>query len=84
MPIPFDLTAMSDAELDRLIDEAGQERATRNPQDDARTASGGIKGQNVHDPDHGVITTPTPHHVRDQGPKGLEVGARVEGTTIKP
>ena len=51
---------------------------------DVEAAAGRLGMPVVHDPDHGVITTPTPHQVRAHGDQGLPLGARVEGSTIKP
>ncbi len=78
----FDLTAMTEDELDRLISDASRERETRSaPGEDARV-DGGVRGQDVNDPNHGAITTPAPHQVREHGAEGLQPGARVEGTQV--
>ncbi|PLK69658.1 hypothetical protein C0V73_19380 [Rhizobium sp. TH135] len=78
----FDLSAMTADELDQLIADATRERETRNaPGEHARTEDG-VKGQDVNDPNHGAITTPSPHQVRDVGFDGLQPGARVEGTRV--
>lgn len=79
----FDLSAMSANELDRLITDATRERGGRHAPEENTAGAGGVRGQDVNDPDHGAITTPTPHAVRDEAPTGLRPGARVEGTTVK-
>lgn len=66
----FDLTDLSEGELTALIDEA---TSLRQKQRDSRerelpTSADGSKGQDVHDPDHGVITAPTPRAVKEEGP----------------
>ncbi|MDZ7871803.1 MAG: hypothetical protein U5N27_00605 [Rhizobium sp.] len=78
----FDLSAMTKDELDRLIADATRERETRSNPDERKVDADGVRGQDVNDPNHGAITTPAPHQVRDQGPKGLEPGARVEGSRV--
>lgn len=79
----FDLTAMTEDELDRLIADASRERRTRGRKPDERAADAdGVRGQDVNDPNHGAITTPAPQQVREHGPEGLEPGARVEGTRV--
>ncbi|MCJ8240358.1 hypothetical protein [Peteryoungia algae] len=79
----FDLSTMTKDELDQLIADATSERGRREAPEEDTTGAGGVSGQDVNDPDHGAITTPTPHAVREQGPTGLKPGARVEGTTVK-
>lgn len=66
----FDLSDLSEGELTVLIDEATSLRQTRRESRDHErsTASDGSKGQDVHDPDHGVITAPTPREVKEEGP----------------
>jgi hypothetical protein len=78
----FDLSAMTEDELDRLIANATRERETRNAPDERMRAEGGVAGQDVNDPNHGAITTPAPHQVREHAPRGLAPGARVVGTTV--
>lgn len=78
----FDLSAMTEDELDRLIADATRERRTRSAPDERMMAEGGVRGQDVNDPNHGAITTPAPHQVREHAPGGLQPGARVEGTTV--
>ncbi|MBC2775378.1 hypothetical protein H6M51_21175 [Rhizobium sp. AQ_MP] len=78
----FDLSAMTEDELDRLIANATAERRTRANPDERSAAADGVRGQDVNDPDHGAITTPAPHQVREHGPEGLQPGARVEGTRV--
>lgn len=78
----FDLSAMTEDELDRLIADATAERRTRNAPEEHETVAGGVRGQDVNDPDHGAITTPAPHQVRDHAPGGLQPGARVEGSRV--
>ncbi|MCV9997804.1 hypothetical protein OE766_06065 [Pararhizobium sp. YC-54] len=70
MATTFDLSDMSEQELTALIDEATSLRQTlRDSREHERaTAADGSKGQDVHDPDHGVITTPTPREVKEEGP----------------
>jgi hypothetical protein len=66
----FDLSDSSEDELNTLIDEATRLRDTQR-ESKARelpTAADGSKGQDVHDPDHGVITSPTPREVKEEGP----------------
>lgn len=66
----FDLSDLSEGELTALIDEAVSLRETlRTSRERERTtAADGSKGQDVHDPDHGVITAPTPRQVKEEGP----------------
>lgn len=78
----FDLSAMTEDELDRLIADATRERGSRHTPEENQTGKDGLRGQDVNDPDHGAITTPTPHAVRDHAPGGLRPGARVEGSTV--
>ncbi|NNH31271.1 hypothetical protein C9413_17695 [Rhizobium sp. SEMIA 4085] len=65
----FDLSNLSDDELSSLINEATTLRDTRRAsrEDERRVASDGSTGQDVTDPDHGVIPTPTPREVKDEG-----------------
>lgn len=65
----FDLSGCSEKELASLIDEA---QAMRQKLRDSREREGaaaadGSKGQDVHDPEHGAITAPTPREVKDEG-----------------
>lgn len=78
----FDLSAMTADELDRLIADATAERRTRETPEERSADADGVRGQDVNDPNHGAITTPAPHQVRDREPGGLEPGARVEGTRV--
>jgi hypothetical protein len=65
----FDLSDFSVEELTSLIDEATTLRDTRrSSRDRTLTDADGSKGQDVTDPDHGVIPTPTPRDVKDEGP----------------
>jgi hypothetical protein len=64
----FDLSNFSDEELSSLIDEATSLRDARREDRDRTLSADGSKGQDVNDPDHGVIPTPTPRDVRDEGP----------------
>ncbi|MFS8057452.1 hypothetical protein QD357_32380 [Rhizobium sp. BR 317] len=65
----IDLSDFSDEELTSLIEEATTLRRTRRESRDRELASGadGSKGQDVRDPDHGAITTPTPRDVKEEG-----------------
>lgn len=78
----FDLSAMTEDELDRLIADAKRERSTRSDPSERAADADGVRGQDVNDPNHGAITTPAPHQVREHGPEGLEPGARVEGSRV--
>jgi hypothetical protein len=78
----FDLSAMTEDELDRLIADAKRERSTRSGPFARVADADGVRGQDVNDPNHGAITTPAPHQVREHGPEGLEPGARVEGSRV--
>ena len=65
----FDLSDFSDEELTALIGEATNLRDSRRLSGDRKsTGADGSKGQDTHDPDHGVIPTPTPREVKDEGP----------------
>ncbi|QND44494.1 hypothetical protein HB780_01485 (plasmid) [Rhizobium lusitanum] len=65
----FDLSDFSVEELTSLIDEATTLRDTRRSSRDRKsTGADGSKAQDVHNPDHGVIPTPTPRDVKDEGP----------------
>jgi len=67
----FDLSDFSEEELTSLIDEATSRlRDNRRESRDRELPTGadGSKGQDVRDPEHGVIPTPTPHEVKDEGP----------------
>ncbi|SCW87787.1 hypothetical protein SAMN02927900_06011 [Rhizobium mongolense subsp. loessense] len=65
----FDLSNLSDEELAALIDEATTLRDTRRAgrQGERPVGSDGSIGQDVRAPDHGVIPTPTPQEVKDEG-----------------
>lgn len=66
----FDLSDFSEEELTTLINEATTllHRRHNSREHERSTAADGSKGQDVHDPDHGVITTPTPREVKEEGP----------------
>ncbi|KQS99250.1 hypothetical protein ASG68_18105 [Rhizobium sp. Leaf453] len=66
----FDLSDFSEDELTTLIDEATRLRDTQRDSKarELPKAADGSKGQDVHDPDHGVITSPTPREVKEEGP----------------
>ncbi|WEZ82857.1 hypothetical protein P6U16_18015 [Rhizobium sp. 32-5/1] len=66
----FDLSDFSGDELTSLINEATSLRQTQRQSRERElpTAADGSKGQDVHDPDHGVITAPTPRAVEEEGP----------------
>jgi hypothetical protein len=67
MTSPFDLSGLSEAELTDLIEAANMERNRRrvDSQRERMPDENGSMGQDVDDPNHGAITTPTPHAVRD-------------------
>jgi len=67
----YDLSDFSEEELTSLIDEATSRlrhirRESRDPE--RPTNVDGSKGQDVADPEHGVIPTPTPCEVKDERP----------------
>lgn len=65
----FDLSNFSDEDLTSLIDEATTLRDVKRQNRDRKSIDAdGAKGQDVSDPEHGVITTPTPRDVKDEGP----------------
>ena len=66
----FDLSAFSDDELTTLINEATGLRDSRrgSRERELTPAADGSKGQDVHNPEHGVITAPTPREVKEEGP----------------
>ena len=70
MSYETDLEELSEGELTTLIDDATRRRdllkQTRERED--FTASDGSKGQDVRNPNHGVITAPTPREVKEEGP----------------
>lgn len=70
MPNTFDLTDYSEGELTSLIDEATRlrEELRNSREQENTTAADGSKGQDVRNPDHGVITAPTPKDVKEEGP----------------
>jgi len=78
----FDLSAMTEDELDQLISDATRERRTRGAPEEMAETEDGVRGQDVNDPNHGAITTPAPHQVREHAVGGLQPGARVEGTEV--
>jgi len=65
----YDLSDFSDEELNTLIEEATMlQNARRESRERERpTDKDGSKGQDVKDPDHGAIPTPTPRDVKDAG-----------------
>lgn len=78
------IDAMSDTDLNRIIPEAERALGTHDPDyesDDAKNP--GRPEQDVHDPDHGVITTPSPKHPGSDDSADLPEGTRIEGTDIK-
>lgn len=66
----FDLSDFSEDELTRLIDEATSLRHTlrQSRERELPAAVDGSRGQDVRDPDHGVIPVPTPREVKEEGP----------------
>ena len=72
MTSPFDLSALSETELTDLIEAANMERNRRRVESarERMPDENGSMGQDVNDPTHGAITTPTPHAVRDHAPDG--------------
>ncbi|MEZ2221804.1 hypothetical protein [Rhizobium sp. RCC_161_2] len=66
----FDLSDFSEEELTSIIEEARNLRDVRRETRDRELTIGkdGSKGQDVTDPEHGVIPTPTPRDVKDEGP----------------
>lgn len=70
MATTLDLSDLSEQELTALIDEATSLRQTRRDsrERERATAADGSKGQDVKDPNHGVITAPTPRAVKEEGP----------------
>jgi hypothetical protein len=70
MTSPFDLSALSETELTDLIEAANMERNRRRVESarERMPDENGSMGQDVNDPNHGAITTPTPHAVRDHAP----------------
>lgn len=66
----FDLSDFSEEELTSIIEEARTLRDVRRETRDRELSIGkdGSKGQDVTDPAHGVIPTPTPRDVKDEGP----------------
>jgi hypothetical protein len=65
----FDLSNFSNEELTSLINEATTLRDSRRASSDPKSMEAdGSKGQDVSDPAHGVIPTPTPRDVKDEGP----------------
>jgi hypothetical protein len=70
MATTLDLSDLSEQELTALIDEATRLRRTLSDsrERERATAADGSKGQDVKDPNHGVITAPTPRAVKEEGP----------------
>ena len=66
----FDLSDFSEEELTSIIEEARNLRDVRRETRDRELTIGKdrSKGQDVTDPEHGVIPTPTPRDVKDEGP----------------
>lgn len=81
----IDFADYTDSDLATLLTRATAEQQTRKLAADRERAAdeNGVRGQDVNDPGHGAITTPTPHAVRDEALTGLQPGARVEGTTVR-
>lgn len=81
----IDFADYTDSDLSTLITRATAEQQARKLAADRErtTDEDGVRGQDVNDPGHGAITTPTPHAVREEAPGGLQPGARVEGTTVR-
>jgi hypothetical protein len=69
MDTPFNLSDLSEDELTALIDEATSIRLTlRNSRErELPTGADGSQGQDVRDPNHGVIPVPTPREVKEAG-----------------
>lgn len=65
----FDLSDLSEEELNTLIKDATilQNARRENRERERPTETDGSKGQDVNDPDHGAIPTPTPRDVKDAG-----------------
>jgi hypothetical protein len=90
MTSPFDLSALSESELTDLIEAANMERNKRRVESARERApdENGSMGQDVNDPGHGAITTPTPHAVRDHAPdeeadQGYGDGERVARNAVE-
>lgn len=66
----FDLTSLSEDELTHFIDEATSLRNTLAESRERELTKGtdGSMGQDVRDPNHGVIPAPTPREVKEEGP----------------
>lgn len=65
-----ELSVLSEDELTNLIEAATQRRETlRNSRKrEAEIGPQGSKGQDVRNPDHGVVPVPTPSEVKAVGP----------------
>lgn len=90
MASPFDLSALSETELTDLIEAANMERNRRRVESarERMPDENGSMGQDVNDPNHGAITTPTPHAVRDHAPdedadQGYGDGERDEQSRVE-
>lgn len=66
----FDLSDLSEDELTHVIDEATSLRHTlrQSRERELPVAADGSRGQDVRDPNHGVIPVPTPREVKEEGP----------------
>lgn len=66
----FDLSSLSEDELTHIIEEATSLRNTlaESRQRELTRGADGSMGQDVRDPDHGVIPVPTPREVKEEGP----------------
>lgn len=74
----------SDTDLNRVIQGADRPLGTHKTDFDTDDAKiGGRAEQDVTDPDHGVITTPSPKHPGSDDSADLPEGTRIEGTEIK-
>ena len=70
MDTTFNLSDFSEDELTTLIDEATSIRHTlrSSRERELTTGADGSQGQDVRDPNHGVIPVPTPREVKEVGP----------------
>lgn len=66
----FDISNFSEAQLTALIDEAQTQllKRRKNRDREAPVGADGSKGQDVTNPDHGVVPVPTPREVKEEGP----------------
>jgi hypothetical protein len=65
----FDISNFSEAQLTALIDEAQTQllKRRKNRDREAPIRPAGSKGQDVTNPDHGVVPVPTPRDVKEEG-----------------